>query len=86
MTGTESNGSNPASAQLTAVLAVTGMHCGGCAAKVKSALLALDGVSSAEVSNIKGSAVVSYDPQSTSVGALIEAIKAAGYSAQAAAA
>ncbi|MCC7478283.1 heavy-metal-associated domain-containing protein [bacterium] len=79
------NGTDPQQAQLTAVLAVTGMHCGGCAGKVKAALLELDGVSSAEVSHIKGSAVVSYDPQKTSVGALSEAVKAAGYSASAAA-
>ncbi len=74
------NGSDPQQEQLSAVLAVGGMHCGGCSSKVKAALLEIPGVSSAEVSHIKGTAVVSYDPAQTSVGALSEAVKASGYS------
>lgn len=85
-----SNGANPHDAQadgnVTAVINVGGMHCGGCSGKVKAALLALPGVSSAEVSHIKGTAVVSYDPAQTSIGALGEAVKASGYSVSPAAA
>lgn len=63
----------------TVTLNVTGMVCGGCSNSVKQALLALDGLVSAEVSHATGEAVVSFDGTKTSVSQLEAAVKAAGY-------
>ena len=63
----------------TVTLNVTGMVCGGCSNSVKQALLALDGVVSAEVSHATGEAVVSFDRTKASASQLEAAIKAAGY-------
>lgn len=43
----------------TASLTIAGMHCAACATRIRAALLALDGVDSAEVSPNQGVAVIS---------------------------
>lgn len=63
----------------TVTLSVSGMTCAACPITVKKSLTRIDGVSKAEVSYKKSEAVVTFDDTSTSVQALIEATKNAGY-------
>lgn len=65
----------------TLVLKISGMACGGCANSVTKALLAIDGVSEAEVSHVEASAKVQYDPARTTAEKLRAAVEAAGYKA-----
>lgn len=67
----------------TVTLNISGMACGGCAASVKAALEAENGVSSAEVSLENAEAVVTFDPASASGVTLCAAIARAGYHAEA---
>jgi len=46
----------------TATLKISGMHCGGCASKINTALLKLDGIDSADVSPHEGKAVITGSP------------------------
>lgn len=58
-------------------LEIEGMTCGHCVAAVKKAL---DAVAGATVENVKvGSASVAYDPTVTSVDAIKNAVRDAGY-------
>lgn len=61
-------------------LNIEGMSCGHCVSAVRNALADVDGVSIEKVEI--GHATVSYDPQFASVGAVVDAIADAGYSAQ----
>ena len=63
----------------TVNLSIKGMSCGGCAAKVTTALKSLPGTKVEEV--IVGSARVSFDPQKTSSNALIAAVDNLGFKA-----
>ena len=63
----------------TVNLSIKGMHCGGCAAKVSTALKSVPGAKVEEVA--VGSARVSYDSQKTSVAALIVAVDNLGFKA-----
>jgi|GEM_PF-2688478 len=63
-------------ARITA-LRVEGMDCINCAARVQNALIALDGVVSADVDWQQGLAIVDYIPMKTNVGALVCAIASA---------
>ena len=63
----------------TVTLSIKGMHCGGCAAKVSTALKSLTGTKVEEV--VVGSARVSIDPQKTSAAALIVAVDNLGFKA-----
>ena len=63
----------------TVNLSIKGMHCGGCAAKVSTALKALPGTRVEEVT--VGSARVSFDPQKTSADAMILAVDTLGFKA-----
>jgi copper chaperone CopZ len=65
-----------------AELRVTGMHCGGCASRVKEALSALPSVSEVLVSHLKGSAFFNYDPGQLSLEQASAAVTAAGFSAE----
>ncbi len=58
---------------------VTGMTCGGCTSKVKSALKAISGVGDVEVSLPSEEAVVQFDEKQTSKDQLNSAIMNAGY-------
>ena len=63
----------------TVNLSIQGMHCGGCAAKVSTALKALPGTKVEEVA--VGSARISFDPHITSASALIGAVNNLGFKA-----
>ncbi len=62
-------------------LAVTGMTCASCVARVERRLKRLPGVSEASVNLATERAAVVYDPASTSVADLIGAVEGAGYGA-----
>jgi periplasmic mercuric ion binding protein len=63
----------------TVTLDVPGMSCAACPITVKTALTKVEGVGKAEVSFDKKEAVVTYDDAKTTVEALMEATKKAGY-------
>lgn len=60
-------------------LKVEGLHCNGCAEKVRSRIAAEPGVKSAEVSFDQAQARVLYDPQATDEGQLVDVIQELGY-------
>lgn len=62
----------------TVKLSVRGMHCGGCASRVESALSGVTGVRRVEVSLDDDEATVEADDQADD-GALVEAVEGAGY-------
>ncbi len=70
-----------ASDDATASLAIAGMHCASCVAKIETALERVDGVSSASVNFASGKALVQ---RATGVPdeALIDAVQSAGFSAE----
>jgi P-type Cu+ transporter len=61
---------------------VSGMTCAACSARIQRTLERRDGVSAANVNLMTGSATVSYDPSATNPEALVDAIRATGYSAE----
>ena len=63
----------------TVTLDVPGMTCAACPITVKTALAKVKGVEKAEVSFEKKEAVVTFDDAKTTVKALMEATKNAGY-------
>ncbi|WP_336367725.1 mercury resistance system periplasmic binding protein MerP [Marinobacter sp. C2H3] len=63
----------------TVTLAVPGMTCAACPVTVKMALGKVDGVSKIEVNYPDREAVVTFDDDRTSVAALTEATRDAGY-------
>ena len=63
------------------VVAIEGMHCGGCASGIKAMLKRTPGVVSAEVSYEAGEANVEYDSANTSREKIVEAITNMGYKA-----
>ena len=60
------------------LLAVEGMGCPNCAARVRNSLLGLTGVVGAQVVLEAGMADVTYNPDLTDVAALIDAVVQAG--------
>lgn len=64
------------------VIPVTGMTCTACQARVQRTLGKLPGVSDAAVNLMMGNATVTFDPASTSPGALVDAIRHTGYGAE----
>jgi len=71
----------PAAGPRRIELLVDNLHCPTCGQTVEQALNAVSGVAAATVNRASGVAFVDYDPARTSVGALYEALKAAGYRA-----
>lgn len=61
----------------TAFLAVSGMGCPNCAARVRNALVLTDGVLEAEVEHTAGLAVVSFQREKVDVATLRRALAAA---------
>lgn len=61
-------------------LQVQGMSCGHCVRAVEDALSQVEGATVEKVEI--GSAVVTFDPQRTNTGALVDAVADAGYEAQ----
>jgi copper chaperone len=66
----------------TAQLRITGMTCSGCVNAVKSTLLAINGISDAEVDLERGQAKVTYDPAQSSLVAMTTALGQLGYTAE----
>lgn len=58
---------------MTKTMKIEGMMCGHCEARVKKALEALDGVESAEVSHVSGTAVVTGSADNDALKAAVEA-------------
>jgi mercuric ion binding protein len=72
--------SAPAWAATQAVtLSVPGMRCAACPITIKKALNKVDGVETIEVNFEKREALVTFDDAKTTVEALVEATKNAGY-------
>lgn len=67
---------------VSAVLAIEGMHCASCAARVERALSGVEGVESARVNLMTNQAAVAFDPQRTSHQPLVAAVQRIGYSAR----
>ena len=63
-------------------LTITGMTCAACASRVEKSLARSPGVRSAGVNLATSRATVEYDPQTTGVEQLAEAVKNAGYGAR----
>lgn len=63
----------------TVTLSVSGMTCATCPITVKKALNKVEGVESIEVNVEKKEALVTFDDAKTTVEALLEATKNAGY-------
>jgi copper chaperone CopZ len=61
-----------------AYLAVSGMGCPNCAARVRNGLLSLEGVLLAEIQLEQGVAATAYDPQRVTVEDLIHAVSQSG--------
>ena len=64
-------------------LAVSGLTWGACVAKVQSALTQVPGVISADVSQAEGKAVVQCETGKASITQLTDAVKQAGFGAEA---
>jgi len=64
------------------ILAITGMSCAACAAKIEKKLNKLDGVKSATVNLAGEKAVVNYDRSKVNTSEFIQMIKNLGYEAQ----
>lgn len=62
----------------TVLLAVRGLGCPNCAARVRNSLLSLNGVIDAEVSHTIGVARVEFNPDLTDIPALANAVAQAG--------
>jgi len=60
-------------------ISVKGMTCGGCANKVQTALMTINGVLSATVTHDPGKAVIHYDAALVTTAELVAAITAQGY-------
>ncbi len=63
----------------TVTLSVTGMKCAACPITIKKALNKVEGVEKVEVNLEKKEALVTFDDAKTTVEALLEATKNAGY-------
>ena len=65
----------------TTMLKVEGMRCDGCAQSVRERLLAVPGVSNADVDLKQAQATVQHDPRRANAAALVKAVEAGGFSA-----
>ena len=63
-------------------IAVSGLKCGSCVRHVRMALEEQSGVTAADVNLATREATVSFDPNATNLGTLIEAIRSRGYRAE----
>ena len=63
----------------TVSLGLTGLTCANCAATVEESLAALDGVDAASANYATEEATVTYDPETTTLSAVVGAVSAAGY-------
>lgn len=65
----------------TVTFAVRGMTCAGCVLSTRTVLTRLPGVTKADVSYEKGTAVVTYDPAKVTIAQMIAAIQTLKYTA-----
>ena len=72
---------HPDAGSAQATLAVEGMTCASCVARIEKKLTRLPGVAEASVNLATQKALVRYDPVAVTVPALVEAVEAAGYRA-----
>ncbi len=63
----------------TEVVAVRGMHCGGCERSVSSAVKAVPGVGDARADFVAEEVEVTYDPALTDLDAIRAAVRDAGF-------
>ena len=63
----------------TEIVAVRGMHCGGCERTVSRALQALPGVGRAQADLVAEEVEVTFDPGRTDLGAIRAAVREAGF-------
>jgi copper chaperone CopZ len=63
----------------TEVVAVRGMHCGGCERSVSRAVEAVPGVASARADFVAEEVEVTYDPALTDLDAVRAAVREAGF-------
>jgi copper chaperone len=63
----------------TEVVAVRGMHCGGCERTVGSAVEGVPGVGSARADFVAEEVEVTFDPGQTDLDAIRAAVRAAGF-------
>ena len=63
----------------TVTLAITGMHCEGCAAGISAMLKRTEGVLKADVSFGEARAIVGFDPAKTSAAKIVQAVEKLGY-------
>jgi len=61
---------------------IGGMSCGGCVKSITGLLLALPGVTTADVSLAEGKADVSFEPAQVGRATLVDAIENAGFEAE----
>ncbi len=78
---TAASAAQTAAASQTVTFAVKGMTCAGCVLSTRKVLTRLSGVTRAEVSYEKGTAVVTYDPAKVTEAQMVAAIKTLGYTA-----
>ncbi len=81
LTATEETTTGDERRLATAELALEGMHCAACAARIEGALAEQPGVRSAAVNFATTRAYVAYDPSLIEQDALCDAVADAGYSA-----
>ena len=67
--------------EVRVTIAVAGMHCGHCVARVESALAKLDGVKLADASLEGGEAIVVFEKSKLGASKLVETIDALGFKA-----
>lgn len=72
----------PAPAAKSAQFTVTGMHCGHCVDRIKSALGKVKGVETVDVQLDKKVVVVTFDDKQTSSAAIQKAIEGVGFKVQ----
>ncbi len=79
MNGRRNDHSTPNGAGQRVDLPITGMTCAACANRIEKTLKKQTGVQSASVNFASAKATVSYNPDKTGIGKLIDAVKDTGY-------
>ena len=68
--------------QITARLSTTGLHCRSCSMMVDLTVGEIEGVSDVRTDHATGETIVTYDDDQTSIEAIIDSIRGAGYDAE----
>jgi copper chaperone CopZ len=71
--------------EITAHLNTTGMHCRSCSMMVDMTVGEIEGVSDVRTDHATGETVVTYDEAQTTLEAIVDSIRGAGYDAEPAA-